>query len=194
MLVSGGAFFPPSSIHSHFLTAIPPLDDDAVIIVWDLRTGEQIQSISCPFNGAIGAIAWIQLRDTNDPCFVFGCADGSLHLYRHKSESPVRPVFRRWASVPLMTVHRRLASSSFLQSPMQSIKVQSNTYVSMSFIIDWEVWGEVALRFGSLQRHVSFNVSTLRLVSIHSGLVLFCTIVTKVYSFLCSMLRRRKET
>ncbi|KLO03932.1 WD40 repeat-like protein [Schizopora paradoxa] len=65
-------------------------DDDAVVLIWDLKTGEQIQSISCPFNGAIGAIAWIQFRDSDDSCFVFGCADGSLHLYRRKSQSSAK--------------------------------------------------------------------------------------------------------
>ncbi|KLO04052.1 hypothetical protein SCHPADRAFT_841082, partial [Schizopora paradoxa] len=54
------------------------------VIVWNLTTGELVQSIQCPFNGAISAVVWIHLRDTKDTCFVFGCADGSLHVYRRK--------------------------------------------------------------------------------------------------------------
>ncbi|KLO04610.1 WD40 repeat-like protein, partial [Schizopora paradoxa] len=59
-------------------------DDAASVIVWNLTTGELVQSIQCPFNGAISAVVWIHLRDTKDTCFVFGCADGSLHVYRRK--------------------------------------------------------------------------------------------------------------
>ncbi|KLO04592.1 WD40 repeat-like protein, partial [Schizopora paradoxa] len=57
-------------------------DDAACVLLWNLATGERVQTISCPFNGAISAVIWVQLRESNDLCFVFGCADGSLHLYR----------------------------------------------------------------------------------------------------------------
>ncbi len=32
-------------------------------------------------------MAWIDnINDSSEPVFVFGCADGSLHLYRRKSD------------------------------------------------------------------------------------------------------------
>ncbi|KLO04064.1 WD40 repeat-like protein, partial [Schizopora paradoxa] len=59
-------------------------DDAAYVFIWNLSTGELVQSIHNPFNGAISAVVWVHLRDSTDPCFVFGCADGSLHLYRRR--------------------------------------------------------------------------------------------------------------
>ncbi|KLO04860.1 WD40 repeat-like protein, partial [Schizopora paradoxa] len=67
---------------------------DACVLLWNLATGERVQTISCPFNGAISAVIWVQLRESNDLCFVFGCADGSLHLYRrHGSKTTFEFVF-----------------------------------------------------------------------------------------------------
>ena len=31
----------------------------------------------------IGTLAWVKLGHENDSVFMFGCADGSLHLYLH---------------------------------------------------------------------------------------------------------------
>ena len=56
--------------------------DDALVVVWNLQTGESIQVVSCAFNGAVSAIAWIKTEDTDELSFVFGCADGSLHIYQ----------------------------------------------------------------------------------------------------------------
>jgi WD40 repeat protein len=55
--------------------------DDTQVVVWNLQTGEKVQIVSCAFHGPIGAVAWI---NTDGKCsgFVFGCADGSLHLYQ----------------------------------------------------------------------------------------------------------------
>ncbi|GBE85543.1 hypothetical protein SCP_0800600 [Sparassis crispa] len=55
--------------------------DDAVLKIWSLRSGEQWQEIFCTFHGPIGAIAWVDLGGGLDRAFVFGCGDGSIHLY-----------------------------------------------------------------------------------------------------------------
>ncbi|TDL24059.1 WD40 repeat-like protein, partial [Rickenella mellea] len=60
--------------------------DDAKLVVWNLGTGEDIQHISCVVNGAVGAVAWITFG-TVDSAFVFGCADGTLHVYRRQCDS-----------------------------------------------------------------------------------------------------------
>jgi WD40 repeat protein len=62
------------------------LGDDSKLIVWSLQSGEPVQEILCRFNGAIGAICWIS-PESNEASFVFGCADGSIHVYRRENES-----------------------------------------------------------------------------------------------------------
>jgi WD40 repeat protein len=56
--------------------------DDALLIVWNLSTGEKMQEIQNFFHGAVSAIAWIRSGDTEGGAFVFGCADGTLHIYK----------------------------------------------------------------------------------------------------------------
>ncbi|THH06092.1 hypothetical protein EW146_g9717 [Bondarzewia mesenterica] len=55
--------------------------DDPVSIIWNLRTGENMQEINCVFHGPVAAITWIDLGAGDRKAFVFGCADGTLHLY-----------------------------------------------------------------------------------------------------------------
>jgi hypothetical protein len=62
------------------------LGDDSKLIVWNLQTGEAVQEIFCRFNGAIGAICWFSSQP-NQASFVFGCADGSIHVYRQENAS-----------------------------------------------------------------------------------------------------------
>ncbi len=59
-------------------------DDDALVIVWNLTTGEVTQKIPCVYHGPISAVVWININDSLEPAFVFGCADGTLHLYKRK--------------------------------------------------------------------------------------------------------------
>lgn len=60
--------------------------DDAQLVLWNLQTGEKVQTVLCPFHGPIGAVAWVNLgRDSSG--FVFGCADGSLHLYQRSDRN-----------------------------------------------------------------------------------------------------------
>ncbi|KZP07475.1 WD40 repeat-like protein [Athelia psychrophila] len=52
--------------------------NDGQLVVWNLLTGERIQDIDCAFNGQISCSVWVDTKET----FVFGCADGSIHLYK----------------------------------------------------------------------------------------------------------------
>ena len=105
-LVSGGKLsFCLLGLASH----LDP-DDAASVLVWNLLTGELVQSIHCPFNGAISAVVWVCLRDTHDFSFVFGCADGSLHLYRRKSLNVRRDVLI--FSLPAQQTCRSISNSS----------------------------------------------------------------------------------
>ncbi|KAF7983513.1 hypothetical protein HWV62_21850 [Athelia sp. TMB] len=51
---------------------------DGQLMIWNITTGERLQDIDCAFNGQISCITW---TDTTR-AFVFGCGDGSVHLYR----------------------------------------------------------------------------------------------------------------
>ena len=44
--------------------------------------GEKLQVVACPFHGPVGALVWIPEQPGLTPGFAFGCADGSIHLYR----------------------------------------------------------------------------------------------------------------
>lgn len=80
-LLSGGtrsAKWLPGSTLLIFLT-IP--GDDAELVVWNLSTGEMMQTIRCPFFGAISAIVWLPAMPGLGHGFAFGCADGSIHIY-----------------------------------------------------------------------------------------------------------------
>ena len=52
------------------------------LAVWDLRTGEELQTISCVFHGPISCIVWISREEREVILFAFGCADGSVHIYQ----------------------------------------------------------------------------------------------------------------
>ena len=68
----------PGSTLLIFLT-IP--GDDAELVVWNLSTGEMMQTIRCPFFGAISAIVWLPAMPGLGHGFAFGGADGSIHIY-----------------------------------------------------------------------------------------------------------------
>ena len=57
------------------------LDDDGLVVVWDLRTGSLLQEVHVPFNGPIVTCRWIPIEQGDSEAFAFGCADGSLHVY-----------------------------------------------------------------------------------------------------------------
>ncbi|KAI0948070.1 hypothetical protein AcW1_009672 [Taiwanofungus camphoratus] len=58
--------------------------DDALLVIWNLQSGEKLQEIQCLFHEPISAIVWIELgHGKNQLAFVFGCADGTLHIYEH---------------------------------------------------------------------------------------------------------------
>lgn len=57
------------------------LDDDGLIVVWDLRTGNLLQEVHVPFNGPIVTCRWVPIEQGDGEAFTFGCADGSLHVY-----------------------------------------------------------------------------------------------------------------
>ena len=61
--------------------------DDGQLVVWDLRTGKELQAISCAFHGPISCIAWILGGESEAPSFVFGCADGSIQIYQRLSNT-----------------------------------------------------------------------------------------------------------
>ena len=42
------------------------------LAVWDLRTGEELQTVSCAFHGPISCMVWISSEVIS---FAFGCAD-----------------------------------------------------------------------------------------------------------------------
>ena len=70
----------PGSTLLFFLT-IP--GDDAELVVWNLWTGEMMQTIHCPFFGATSAIVWLPAMPGLCHGFAFGCANGSIHIYMH---------------------------------------------------------------------------------------------------------------
>ena len=57
--------------------------DDAELVVWNLSTGEMMQTILCPFFGSVSAIVWLPAMPGLGHGFAFGCADGSIHIYTH---------------------------------------------------------------------------------------------------------------
>jgi WD40 repeat protein len=57
------------------------LGDDALVVLWDLETGAQLQDISCPFNGPITVAVWLPAAQGTATAFAFACADGSIHIY-----------------------------------------------------------------------------------------------------------------
>ncbi|KAF8871220.1 WD40-repeat-containing domain protein, partial [Infundibulicybe gibba] len=56
--------------------------DDGTLAVWDLGSGKRIQIISVIFNGPVSAATWTPLAANSlAETFIFGCSDGSLHMY-----------------------------------------------------------------------------------------------------------------
>ena len=68
------------------------LDDDGRAIVWNRRSGEAIQTLSNPFHGAVSAVVWVKIRDSDENAFVLGFSDGSLHLFK-RNTGTVRDTF-----------------------------------------------------------------------------------------------------
>ncbi|KZP30002.1 WD40 repeat-like protein, partial [Athelia psychrophila] len=52
--------------------------NDGQIFIWNILTREILQDIDCAFNGQISCSVWMDTTRS----FVFGCGDGSVHLYR----------------------------------------------------------------------------------------------------------------
>jgi WD40 repeat protein len=57
-----------------------------MLVIWDLESGNEIQSISCVFHGPVSAATWVSRPQVIEKSFVFGCADGTLHVYRRPGE------------------------------------------------------------------------------------------------------------
>ncbi|KLO04086.1 WD40 repeat-like protein, partial [Schizopora paradoxa] len=60
-------------------------NNDTFVIIWNIKTGEAVQKINKAYHVVISSIVWIVLNDSTEPAFVFGCADGSLHLYKKQT-------------------------------------------------------------------------------------------------------------
>jgi WD40 repeat protein len=58
--------------------------DDGMVVIWDLSTGEEVQTISCLFNGPVSTAIWINLPKRRSICL--GCADGTIHIYQQLSQ------------------------------------------------------------------------------------------------------------
>ena len=69
--------------------------DDAELVVWNLSTGEMMQTIPCPFFGAVGAIVWLPAMSVLSHGFAFGCADGSIHIYTRDDTTVGLALFSR---------------------------------------------------------------------------------------------------
>jgi hypothetical protein len=61
-------------------------------------TGEKMQEVSCNFHGPVTSIAWMPLTEGN-LVFVFGCVDGSLHVYRRMKGSVGVRIDRQWTDI-----------------------------------------------------------------------------------------------
>ena len=62
-----------------------PLDDQSIVLVWDIEAGEVIYELALPFFGQVVSGTWYT-TDENLLSFVVGCADGSMHVYRSETE------------------------------------------------------------------------------------------------------------
>ena len=69
--------------------------DDAELVVWNLSTGEMMQTIPCPFFGAVSAIVWLPAMSALSHGVSFGCADGSIHIYTHDDTTVGLVLFSR---------------------------------------------------------------------------------------------------
>ncbi|THH08996.1 hypothetical protein EW146_g8811 [Bondarzewia mesenterica] len=88
--------------------------DDVVLIVWNLRMGKNMQEINCIFHGPVAAITWIDLGMSDKKAFVFGCADGTLHLYQWGD------INSRFEFVSLTIAHNDEAMKDIAYDPIHS--------------------------------------------------------------------------
>lgn len=58
-------------------------DEDGQIALWNINTGTKLQDIACSIHGAIITSVWITNSQGNVSAFTFGCADGSIQVFRH---------------------------------------------------------------------------------------------------------------
>ena len=80
----------PFTLHPRVLLSNIHKGDDAHLSVWKIATGEQMQTVASIFFGPVTTIAWVEYGNIGaNRAFVFGCEDGSLHMYR-KVEGKVR--------------------------------------------------------------------------------------------------------
>ncbi|OBZ70602.1 hypothetical protein A0H81_09014, partial [Grifola frondosa] len=56
--------------------------DDALVVIWNLTTYEKMQEVKCLFNGPVSIVHWMGTENCGGMSFIFGCADGSLHIYQ----------------------------------------------------------------------------------------------------------------
>jgi hypothetical protein len=61
-----------------------------MVILWDLELGMEIQKIVRMFNGPISSATWVDIPRERAICF--GCADGTIHVYRQLSEGVSIPI------------------------------------------------------------------------------------------------------
>lgn len=126
--------------------------DDALLVVWDADTGEQIQEISCPFNGPVTSTVWLPMQQGAAQAFAFGCSDGSLQVYAQINQqvscSFVRDIIvRNTICVSLYTVSHHTQVHT---------KVLLKTLLLSKLITDSQVSVMVLYRFGTLTVTVSF--------------------------------------
>jgi hypothetical protein len=134
--------------------------DDARLIVWNLQTAEIAQEFNCSFNGPITCIVSFQLKDSEVVIFVFGCVDGSLHVYRQAGQA-----------VSALRIDIRVRSfmrfSSFMNFYHWSRPTKPPSRISrlIQTLKDWLALVAVTFKFGLLGKTVSDSV--LRIHAIH---------------------------
>ncbi|EPS96446.1 hypothetical protein FOMPIDRAFT_112900 [Fomitopsis schrenkii] len=55
---------------------------DARVCLWNVKSGELQQVIREMFHGHVQCVCWVDFEGRKDDGFVFGCANGTLHMYR----------------------------------------------------------------------------------------------------------------
>jgi WD40 repeat protein len=68
------------------LTSLNVPGEDGFVYIWNVSTGLLKQNLSCVFHGPITAMAWIDEGENHAQAFAFGCADGSIHIYRRTGQ------------------------------------------------------------------------------------------------------------
>jgi len=77
VLLSAGS----ATSRTAIIILIASLGDDALVVLWNLETGEILQEISCSYMGFVTAACWITTMRNEVKAFAFGCVDGSIHVY-----------------------------------------------------------------------------------------------------------------